>query len=353
MKRPTIALCTAATLLTLPVLAQEDMPAGPPTPPKELEKFSRMIGYWQGEGTSRMDPSQPMQKWTSTSHVRKVLDGHFLREDLRIDSDAWETPLQFITFYGYDQQKKRFVSAGVSNMGKAELSEITFQDEDTMVSACAGLCDGKRVVERWVNKLGDDEITYLGNMAFNDGEWFVHVKGTARKIDGNPKAKIVDASHAFMGKASNEMGRLKNWVGKLRFKGELCMMPGMPMMPISGESITEPIFAGTVLQTVIHGDPSNGHTYEGWWAIAWDPDEKNYSSIGVNNVGEIAIEKGVWTSNKEAVFTCSRPWFDGTPSVSSGVMKCADDGTPQSYTCHSIIGTHKPLKSFHIDYSKK
>ncbi len=101
MKRPVIILCTAVALFTSPVLAQEDM--GPPKPAKELEKFSRLIGYWKGEGTAKSGPNTPTSKWTSSSYIRKVLDGHFLREDVRIDSDGWQAPLQFIQFYGYDQ----------------------------------------------------------------------------------------------------------------------------------------------------------------------------------------------------------------------------------------------------------
>lgn len=239
MKRPVIILCTAVALFASPVLAQEDM--GFPKPAKELEKFSRLIGYWQGEGTSRSGPGTPMSKWTSSSHIRKVLDGHFLREDLRIDSDGWQTPLQFIQFYGYDQHKKRFIGIGISNMGSAELGEITFQDDNTMIQTSAKLKQGKRVVERWVTKFGDDgKISFVGHEAIGDGDWFVHAQGTSTRIDGEPKAKIVDASHAFMASPTAEMGKLKGLIGTYRFNGEILIMPGTPMRPISGESITEP-----------------------------------------------------------------------------------------------------------------
>ncbi|MHC4896913.1 MAG: DUF1579 family protein, partial [Planctomycetota bacterium] len=328
-------------------------PMEPPKPAKELEKFSRLIGYWQGEGTSTSDPSKPMSKWTSFSHCRKVMDGHFLREDLRIESDAWTTPMQFINFYGYNQQKKRFIVAGISNMGTAELAEINFHDDNTMITASTKLYQGKRIVERWVTKLGDGEMSFVGHEAIGDSDFFVHVKGTAKKVDAKPKAKIIEAAFSFMGEPSAEMGKMKGLVGTMTFKGEMLMMPGTPMVPITGESTTEPLFAGTVLQTVINGDPIDGQAYHGWHALAWDPVEKSYVSLGLNNMGEAMTERGVWVSKTELLFTAALPWYGGIPSVYSGVMKCADDGTLKSYTAHAIIGTHKPVKSFHIDYSKK
>jgi len=353
MKRPAIVLCTALAVFTSPVLAQEDMPMGLPQPAKELEKFSRLIGYWQGEGTSTQGPNKPMGKWTSTSHIRKVLGGHFLREDVRIDGEGWPAPLQFIQFFGYDKKKQRYTSVAVSNMGTAERSEIIFQDDNTMVSAGVKFFQGKLVTERWVTKFGDDgKISFVGHEAIGDGDFFVHVKGTSTRIDGKPKAKIVDAS-ATMSEPTTEMGKLKGLIGTLRFKGEMLMMPGTPMMPISGESITESLFGGTVLQTVINGDPTEGVSYHGWHALVWNPRDKNYVSVGVNNMGENAFETGVWASNTELLFTAASPWYGGIPAVYSGVMKCAADGTLKSYTSHAIIGTHKPAKVFHIDYSKK
>jgi len=365
MKRPAIVLGTALILFTSPVLAQEDAAhSGFPQPAKELEKFSKLIGYWQGEGTAAKDASSPMMKWTSSSHVRKVLGGHFLREDVRIDGEGWPAPMQFITFYGYDQHKKRFINIGISNMGTAEIAEVTFQDDNTMITAGTRLHMGKRVVDRWVTKLGDGKvgtaksmfsrakISFVGHQAIGDGDFFVHVKGTVTRIDGKPKAKIVDAS-ASMGEPTTEMGKLKGLIGTMRFKGEMLIMPGSPMMPISGESITEPLFGGTVLKTIINGDEVQGQAYHGWHALVWNPTDKNYVSIGVNNMGEVSVEKGTWASDTELLFTCSRPYYGGIPSVHSGVMKCAADGSVKSYTSHSIIGTHKPVKSFHIDYTKK
>ena len=89
MNHPLSLLCaTVATipLLMSPVLAQEDAAMGAPKPAKELEKYSKLLGYWEGEGTSKSGPQKPTTRWTSSAHVRKVLDGHFVREDTRIGS---------------------------------------------------------------------------------------------------------------------------------------------------------------------------------------------------------------------------------------------------------------------------
>ena len=233
----------------------------------------------------------------------------------------------------------------------AELAEVHFQDDNTMVTMGTKMFMGKPVVERWVTKLGDGEMSYVGHEAVGDGDWFVHVKGKSTKVDNLKMGKIANAS--FMVSAGDEMGKLKGLVGTLRFKGEMAMMPGQPAMQISGDSIGDTLFGGTVLQTIIKGDPTQGLSYRGWHAIVWDANQNKYVSIGVNNMGEAGIEKGVWASDTELLFTSSGPHYGGVPAVHCGVMKCGKDGTIQSYACHSIIGTHKPHKSFHIDYSKK
>jgi len=328
---------------------------GPPRPPKELEKFSPLIGYWEGSGTVSHGPGVPPGKWTSTSHVRKVLDGHFLREDMRVDfeGEMFNAPLQFITFLGYDAQKQRFMSYTLSNMNSAESTEITWEDDHTMVSTATNFYQGKPVASRWVTKVEGDKLSYLSHEVHGSGEPYQHVKGTAKRVKNKPEARILDASHAFMTKPDPEMEKLKGLAGTYRFKGEMLMMPGMPMMGISGTTTGEFIFGGTALLTLVDGDPVQGHAYKGWHVLIWDARDKHYVSMSLNNVGEAGLEIGSPASKTELVFTCTHPWYGGIPCVRSGVMELADDGAPLSYVAHGIIGTHKPLKTFEITYSKQ
>ena len=260
----------------------------------------------------------------------------------------------FRTFYGVDQNNKRFIYQSIGNMGHAEKGELTWSDDDTFISSSSSVQDGKRVIERWTTSFTDDGYSVVGHRAVDGGDFFVHVQGSMKRVSGKPEAKIMEASHAFI-EAAGEMGKLKPMVGKYRFKGEMCMMPDMPMMPISGTSNCDYIFGGTILETTIHGDQAEGSPikYEGWCAMAWNARDKCYVSISVSNMGEASMERAHWQSKTELLFTGARPYYGGTPSVHAGIMKCTADGKLASYSANSIIGTHKPLLSFHITYTKQ
>ncbi len=128
----TAPLFIAALLVANPLVAQEDQPMGMPQPAKELAKLSRLIGHFKGQGTAKHSPDQPASNWTSITHCRKVLGGHFLREDVRIDmGEEKPAPLMFRTFYGVDQNNKRFTYQSIGNMGHAEKGELTESGADT------------------------------------------------------------------------------------------------------------------------------------------------------------------------------------------------------------------------------
>ena len=352
----TAPLFITALLITSPLVAQEDQETGMPQPAKELAKLSRLIGHFKGEGTVKNSPDLPASKWTSITHCRKVLGGHFLREDVRIDTgEETPAPLMFRTFYGVDSNNKRFMHYSIGNMGNATKGELTWSDDDTLISANSMVQDGKRVIERWTTSFTDDGYTVVGHKAVDGGDFFVCVQGSMKRVSGKPEAKIMEASDAYMVKAAGEMAKLKPMVGKYRFAGEMCVMPSMPMQPISGTSNCDFIFSGTILETTIHGDPAEGSPvkYEGWCAMAWNARDKCYVSISVSNMGEACMERAHWQSKTELLFTGARPYYGGIPSVHAGVMKCTADGNLASYSANSVIGIHKPLRSFHITYTKQ
>ncbi len=355
MKHPFLTLFTAVALLVVPAFTQEDAEHAMPQPAKELAKYSRMLGYWEGSGTVVEELGGTPNKWTSTSHVRKVLDDHFIREDMSvvIEGEQFTTPLQMVSFYGFDQNDQRYMSHGLNNMGSAEAAEVTWKDANTMVVASTSIEQGQYVVERWTTTLGDGEISFVGHRAVGSGDFFVHVKGSAKRVGDKPTNKVMDASHAFMTKASPEIGKLKSMVGTFRFEGEMLMMPGEPMVPVSGESVGEMIFGGTALLTEVHGDPIDGYAYHGWYVMVWNERDKHYVSMGLNNMGEAAMESGKWVNGTELVMTNNRPYYGGIPSAHSGIMTVAKDGSLKSYSSHSIIGTNKPVKSFEVMYTRK
>jgi len=50
----------------------------------ELEKLDRLLGHWQGTGTVG-GPEGPMTTWTATVDARRVLGGHWLRQDMTVE----------------------------------------------------------------------------------------------------------------------------------------------------------------------------------------------------------------------------------------------------------------------------
>ena len=104
--RKSVLLLVGFSLPCLGLRAQEDMAM--PSPPKELQKFERLIGTWTGKGMAVMAPGAPEMPWTSKSMIRKVLNGFFLQEDTVIEAGPNMT-LVFRTFYGFDTQNKKYM----------------------------------------------------------------------------------------------------------------------------------------------------------------------------------------------------------------------------------------------------
>ena len=108
----------------LPPLHPSQPPSNRGAPAKQLAKFGRLIGDWTGKGSLSM-PGLGEMPWTSTSRVRKVLGGHFVRDDTTIDfGGAMPGKLQMITFLGWDKERERYVQLNANNMGGVEITQI-------------------------------------------------------------------------------------------------------------------------------------------------------------------------------------------------------------------------------------
>ena len=148
MKSPSfILILLLIGFMSCLVLGQDSAePMGPPKPAPELQKFNRLVGNFEGSGTASMVPGAPAGGWTSQSTYKWILGGHFLQEDTRVDIAAMGEmkmpPMFFRSFYGWNRENKKYMSCSIGNMGPAEIAEIHWSDNDTMIVVNTGIEEG-------------------------------------------------------------------------------------------------------------------------------------------------------------------------------------------------------------------
>ena len=130
MKLSTLSVLSSLILAAAPAVAQ----APDTSPAKEVKKFEKLIGTWEGTGTVTHGPGIPTEKWTSRSSCKWALSGHFVREDVRIEVPSQTNPLEFINLYGWDRENERYVQIEINNMGVGRLNEVHFTDNGKMIT---------------------------------------------------------------------------------------------------------------------------------------------------------------------------------------------------------------------------
>lgn len=317
-------------------------------PPKQVAKFDRLIGVWSATGTAVMEPGMPAMPWTSTSHVRKVMNGHFVRDDMVIEfGDALPGSIQFTTFFGYDIQNKKFKQLAVDNMGGLEEVEIHWVDNNTMVTSSSKIENGQPVVDRWVTRLGDGKYSFVGHRAVGGGEFFEHVKGVAVISKAVEAAAHKDESFNIPAppKPMDKLARMK---GRYSVKGEM-VQEGVPEpIPITGDQTIKPIFGGTVLEMLTTGQPGN---YEAWAVMVWSEQKQCYHIGHANSWGEFGLAESRWIGEK--LITTHAGTAQGKPVVHRSILMCDASGAVTGGTTHMIAGDSDPLKIFWSTYTKQ
>lgn len=347
------ALITALTVAAAPALAQD-----PPdiSPAKEVEKFAPLVGTWEGTGEVSHGPGMPSEKWTSKSTCSWILGGHFVREDVRIDFAAMPNPLEFINLYGWDRENKRYVQIEINNLGVGRLNEVHFTANGKMITAATAVEMGEPVVERWVNTIGDGEVSFLGHRAQGDGPFYEMVKGTAKRTD--KKASEVNIANAafmpdIMPAPVKAISKLDGMIGDYKMKGWFMPAPGADKMEFSGTETVRKIFGGTVIEMVTKGDktPEFPIAYEGYSWMAWNDHTQCFDVTYANNMGEVSIQQGRKQGNKMIMNAAAM--YQGQPTSARGVLELAEDGSFHSITGHHLTGTEKPMLVFEGTYTKQ
>lgn len=337
--------------LLVPALAAAGAAQMPEGPAKELARYDRLLGDFEGSGQVFHAPDAPPGQWTSVTSCTKVLGGHFLREDTSIDLGAEvPTPLQFTTFYGFDRETKSYRSYSMTNMGEVSTAEIHFIG-DKMVWTGASMFQGQPKIERWQVQFGDRGYTMIGEEAVGDSAFFTHVTGTFKKATGAEKAELADAAFV-QGNGPATMKGFARMAGSYRLEGQMIPAAGAPEMAIAGDSELRLIFGGSVLEMTVKGDPIPGMgSYEGIGGIAYDANAQCHTSFWVDNFGDASVAEGRWLDGS-FVSTAER-LMQGEPMLQRTIMICDESGKLVGEKGHNLTGTHDPVVNFSAKYTPK
>lgn len=87
-------------------------------PGPQHEQLKAMAGSWTVAGKFRMDPSQPWEESKSESQGEMILGGRFLQQHFTGEPMmGMPTKFEGLGFMGFDNQKQKFVSTWMDNMG--------------------------------------------------------------------------------------------------------------------------------------------------------------------------------------------------------------------------------------------
>src|SRR5262245_57773542 len=87
------------------------------TPGPHHRAMDFLAGDWTYEGNMMLDPTNPDMKlpMKGKDSRRLVLDGRFIREEVNDESDSPNTAFRGMGVMGYDNHKKKYVSAWIDN----------------------------------------------------------------------------------------------------------------------------------------------------------------------------------------------------------------------------------------------
>lgn len=87
------------------------------TPAESHQKLAGMVGTWDAEVTSWMNPAAPPMKSMGTSENRWVLGGRWIEQ--RFTGKFMDQPFEGVGYTGYDNYKKKYVGTWMDNMSTA------------------------------------------------------------------------------------------------------------------------------------------------------------------------------------------------------------------------------------------
>jgi hypothetical protein len=136
-----LVLVTALALLANPIFSQdpkktEKSAKDDPTaammklgaPGANHKHLNSLAGKWDAKVKFWMDPSKPPEEMEGSCERHWILGGRFLHEEFK--GKAMGAPFHGLGLVGYDNLKKKFVSAWVDNMSTALMTSEGTYDAD-------------------------------------------------------------------------------------------------------------------------------------------------------------------------------------------------------------------------------
>lgn len=336
-----------AAVVLLPVaVAQQGMPE----PAPELKKFAPMVGSWAGSGTASMGPGAPT-KWTARGSYGWCLDGQFLQEDFEITFEGMSMPMVFRAYYGWDREHGRYVSAIANNAGVAELHEVYWLADGTMMQMMrqhqAGLPYAERTHARVVGEAMQTTIDVL----MPEQASTQVVEGTLTRTD---TAYTVDwKAKGWQGAMpAPELQQLLRSAGDYDVTGAVVMGPGLPEAKITGTDAFRGVFGDTLFHgSTIGSMEGTPGTYRGEVFWSFDAVRKCLHAVYVSNMGEVMAMDGWWVGDQ--LVSSFAGTMGGTPLVQQMVMSFDDEGRARDALSRSISGAGAPFESFRAKYTAK
>lgn len=343
---------TLRTLLIASAIVVPSTAQGMPQPAKELARFERMVGEWQGKGTAHMGPEAAAVPWTATMSVRKGLGGFFFEEDLTVRFEGMPAPLQMKEVFGWDGERQEYVKYVVGNSGDGRAPQLHWLDDDTCVELYVGLGPtGEPSLSRGTTRMRSDGFTYKSETCSGAGPFQVHVEGHFTRAEPAAKAEIVEA--AFMdAEPSADLARLASALGTWKVTGTMVMVPGTPAMKISGTETFKALWGGSVLQSVVIGDPDptmGGGVYQGISYMTYDPAKKCIVSFQADSMGMCGVSECRF-EGADLIVATAGPVM-GKPTAMRTIVHMDKNGFTRVVS-HALAGTTEPYKSFEATYTR-
>ena len=127
---------------------------------------------------------------------------------------------------------------------------------------------------------------------------------------------------------------------------------GMPETPITGNEVIRLIVGGRLMESHITGDGAPGMPpYELFRYTAWNPVDKCYDSISVDNMGMSGKAQLRALDDRTMVATAAAVMY-GQPTVNRTLLTLDAQGRCSAVVVHAIAGAGEPQQTFSATYRK-
>ena len=176
--------CLSALLCTIPVTAQDRVPASPGKPHAAL---ARMAGDWEARAKFwiRKDPSAPSMECTATVSAKMIMGGRFLLQN--VEGRCMDQPVEAIGVIGYDNATGRYEAASFDNMGTSisrHVGERNDAGDIVLHSSYQDQATGETVDRRTVRMMISEREWVETAHETHDGDERMVMEIRARRIDG-------------------------------------------------------------------------------------------------------------------------------------------------------------------------